>query len=218
MKTLVAIVLLSYLVGAIPWSWLLTRLRGVDLRRVGSGNLGATNTFRALGAPAAILVLLLDIAKGWVAPTILARVRLDTPVVDPALLPVCAGVAAVVGHIFSPYLGLRGGKGIATSAGAFMAIEPRALVVALMAFLFGVLVTRGIVSVGSLLGTLALPGAVYFEQAREAQPLWGEVVLTSALALLIVAKHTSNLRRLVHGQEKRLFGSRAASPNARRSP
>jgi acyl phosphate:glycerol-3-phosphate acyltransferase len=218
MKTLAAIVLVSYLVGAIPWSWLLTRLRGVDLRRVGSGNLGATNTFRALGAPAAILVLLLDIAKGWVAPTYFARLRLDTPAVDPALLPVCAGVAAVAGHIFSPYLGMRGGKGIATSAGAFLAIEPRALVVALIAFLVGVFVSRGIVSVGSLLATLTLPCAVYFEQARQPQPLWGEVVLTAALTLLIVAKHTSNLRRLVHGQEKRLFGSRMASPGVRRSP
>lgn len=211
MKTVAVVLLVSYLVGAIPWSWLLVRLRrGVDLRQVGSGNLGATNTYRALGAPGAILVLVLDILKGWIAPAGFARLRLDAPAFDPALLPACAGFAAIAGHIFPPYLRFRGGKGIATSAGAFLALEPRALLIAFAAFLVGVLATRGIVSVGSLLGALALPFAVYGFQARAPQPNWGTVAVAVAVTLLLFSKHTSNLRRLVRGEEKRIFGTRRA--------
>jgi glycerol-3-phosphate acyltransferase PlsY len=218
MKTVVVVLLVSYLVGAIPWSWLLVRLRrGVDLRQVGSGNLGATNTYRALGAQGAILVLGLDILKGWIAPAGFARLRLDTPVVDPSLLAALAGFAAIAGHIFPPYLRFRGGKGIATSAGAFLALEPRALVIAFAAFLAGVVATRGIVSVGSLLGALALPFAVFGFQARNPQPAWGTVVAAAAVTVLLFAKHTANMRRLVRGEEKRIFGSRRTASGAPRS-
>jgi glycerol-3-phosphate acyltransferase PlsY len=219
MKTVAVVLLVSYLVGAIPWSWLLVRLRrGVDLRQVGSGNLGATYTYRALGAPAAVLVLVLDILKGWIAPVGFARLRLDAPAFDPALLPACAGFAAIAGHIFPPYLRFRGGKGIATSAGVFLALEPRALVIAFAAFLVGVVATRGIVSVGSLLGALVLPFAVYGLQSRALEPAWGTVAVAAAVTLLLFVKHTANIRRLVRGEEKRIFGSRGARPDAASQP
>lgn len=219
MKTVVVVLLVSYLVGAIPWSWLLVRVRrGVDLRQIGSGNLGATNTYRALGASGAIAVLALDILKGWVAPAGFARMRLDTPTVDPIVLPALAGFAAILGHIFPVYMGFRGGKGIATSAGVFLALEPMALAIAAVVFLAGVLASRGIVSVGSLLGALALPLAAYGIEARAPEPSWAVVALAGALTVVLFVKHAANLRRLVHGEEKRLFGPRAAAGATRPDP
>jgi len=206
-RTLIVVLLLSYLVGAVPWSWLVVRLvRGIDLRRVGSGNLGATNTFRVLGAPGGILVLLLDILKGWIAPAGFARLRLDTPPIDAGLLATLAGAAAIVGHIFPVYLGFRGGKGIATTAGVFLALEPRALAIAFAAFALGLAASRGIVSVGSLLAALVLPAAIWWVGVRQGAPAWDRVAIGTALAVLIWVKHTSNLSRLLRGQEQRTFG------------
>ena len=111
-------VALSYLLGTIPWSYLAARLlRGLDLRRVGSGNLGATNVFRALGGRAALAVLVLDAAKGAVPVLVFAPSVAPAPLGEADFATVCA-VGAVLGHMFPFYLGFRGGKGIATSAGA----------------------------------------------------------------------------------------------------
>jgi glycerol-3-phosphate acyltransferase PlsY len=213
MTTLAAVLLLSYLVGTVPWSFLAGKLvGGLDLRRVGSGNLGASNTFRALGARVAGPVLLLDVLKGLVAPLVLARLRLDTPPVSDAALAALAGIAAIVGHIFPVYLGFRGGKGIATSAGVFAALQPQAFLVAFAVFVIAFAATRGIVSVGSLLAALALPLAVWGLGARRGGPEWSHLAVAAGLALLIWIKHASNLERLLHGTEKSLFdrGARLA--------
>jgi glycerol-3-phosphate acyltransferase PlsY len=212
MTTLVVVIGMSYLVGAIPWSWLAVRVaRGTDLRQVGSGNLGATNTYRALGVPGALLVLVLDMLKGWVAPAGFARLRLDQPPVDAATLAVLAGAAAIAGHVFSVYLRFRGGKGIATTAGVFLALEPRALAIAFVAFAVGVLATRGIVSAGSLLSALVLPFAVYFVGTRSGTVSWPLMLLAIGLTALIWLKHRSNLARLARGEEKRLFGPKGGA-------
>lgn len=216
MMTLAAVVVLSYLVGAIPWSLLVTRWRkGIDLRTVGSGNLGATNTFRALGAKGGVAVLALDIGKGAAATLGLARLRIDTPPIGAESLALAAGVAAILGHIFPVYLGFRGGKGIATTAGAFLGLQPAACGLAFAAFGAGMLLSRGIVSVGSLSAALTLPVAVYALEVRSGTPSVVQIAAAAALAVLIVLKHTQNIARLRRGQEKSLFRRDAVPPAGR---
>jgi glycerol-3-phosphate acyltransferase PlsY len=200
---------LSYLVGAIPWSWLAGRyIGGLDLRQVGSGNLGASNTFRALGARVALPVLLLDIMKGVAAALGFARLAPDGGAATASLWATLCGVVAIIGHMFPVYLGFRGGKGIATAAGAFGALEPLAFGVSGVVFLLAFAATRGIVSVGSLLGTLALPIAMYVIGARagtlEPARLW----VVCVLVLVVWIKHASNISRLRHGSEKSVLRRR----------
>lgn len=216
MITLAAVIALSYLVGAIPWSLLVTRwVKGIDLRTVGSGNLGATNTFRALGAKGAIGVLVLDAGKGAVAPLCFARLRFDPPPVAAETLALLAAVAAIVGHIFPVYVGFRGGKGIATTAGAFLGLQPAAGAIAVGAFVLGLVGSRGIVSVGSLCGALTLPLAVFVLGRRQGSPPGLLFAAATALSLLIVLKHRQNLTRLWRGQEKSVFRRQPVPPAGR---
>jgi glycerol-3-phosphate acyltransferase PlsY len=202
MITLAVVVIASYLVGAVPWSLLIVRwVKGIDLRTVGSGNLGATNTFRALGARGGLVVLALDIGKGFVAPGVIAHLRIDPPPIPGDGLALAAGLAAILGHMFPVYTRFRGGKGIATTAGVFLGLEPRACLVAIAAFALGFGASRGIVSVGSLAASLVLPFAVYALGPHGGATAAVHVAVASALAVLIWAKHSSNLARLVHGRE-----------------
>jgi len=213
MTTVIVVVVLAYLVGGIPWSLLVVRwAKGIDLRRVGSGNLGASNVYRVLGAPGAVVVLALDIAKGAVAPLALARLQIDPPALAPAPLALAAGIAAIAGHIFPPYLRFRGGKGIATTAGVFAALEPRACAIAFAAFVVALLASRGIVSVGSLVAALVLPFAVWGIGTARGTVVWLHVGAAAALAVLIWIKHASNLGRLLRGEEKSLFRRDAGRP------
>jgi glycerol-3-phosphate acyltransferase PlsY len=209
MTTVVAILAVAYLVGGIPWSLLVVRwTKGLDLRRVGSGNLGASNVYRVLGAKGALAVLGLDMAKGVVAPLAIARLRFDAPPVGSDVLALLAGVAAIAGHVFPPYVGFKGGKGIATTAGVFAALEPRAFGVAFAAFALALAASRGIVSVGSLLAALVLPIAVWAAGAARGAVPWLHVGAAAALAVLIWVKHAANLGRLARGEEKSLFRKR----------
>ena len=205
--------LLSYLVGGIPWSWLAGRLiGGIDLRRVGSGNLGATNTYRALGARVAIPVLVLDVLKGYAAPALCARLAGPGPFA-PATHATLCGLLAILGHMFSPYLGLRGGKGVATAAGVFAALEPIALLVALAVFVLAFALSGGIVSVGSLLASIALPVAM--RVARGGDIDRARLALVAALVVLVWVKHTANIGRLRRGQEPSLLSRRRGALAAR---
>jgi glycerol-3-phosphate acyltransferase PlsY len=207
--TLAMVLLLSYLIGAIPWSWLAARLVGdVDLRTVGSGNLGATNTFRALGARVAIPVLILDILKGvaavlWVAPVATGQTALSTD----TTANLC-GLAAILGHMYPVYLGFRGGKGIATSAGVFLALEPVALGMCFLAFVLTFALSGGIVSLGSLVSSLVLPVAVYGVGQFHGHVDLGRLVVSLALVVVVWLRHTSNIARLMHGEEKSVFAAR----------
>jgi acyl phosphate:glycerol-3-phosphate acyltransferase len=198
----------SYLLGAIPSSYVVGRaVRGIDLREHGSGNLGATNTFRVLGWRLSLPVLAYDIFKGW-APVALF------PLVDgsPAWWWALAyGVAAVLGHVFSLFVGFRGGKGVATGAGVFLALAPPAAVLALLVWGGLVWATR-IVSVGSIAAALVIPPAVLVTQGV-GPVLW----LSVGLALFVIVAHRANIARLVRGEEQR-FGRRGtadAGPQAR---
>ena len=191
------IIAAAYLIGSIPFALILARRWGAaDLRRVGSGNLGAANVLRASGVTAGVLVAALDIAKGAVS-VVLAQ-RLGGAGAGPA----AAGVAAIVGHVYPVWLGFRGGKGVATACGVFTVLTPLAVPPALAIFLASVWITRYI-SVGSVLASVVLPTAAYV--IGSPGPVVGAAVAASALILF---RHRSNLARLREGTERR-FGARA---------
>jgi len=191
METIVA-VLLGYLVGSVPFAFLLSRRRGIDLRRVGSGNVGASNVLRTSGVRMAVLAMCLDAVKGAVAVLVAQRIAAGPT------SPVAAGVAAIVGHIYPIWLGWRGGKGVATSAGMFAVLAPAALAIASGVFILGVSVTRYI-SVGSLAGVVTL--AIATAAGDAPPPVIAGAVLT---ALLIIHGHRGNVSRLRSGTERRL--------------
>lgn len=189
-------VTLAYLVGSIPFAFLLSRHHGVDLRHAGSGNVGATNVLRTTGVRAAMLAMVLDGAKGSVA--VLVAQFLSAGVVA----SVAAAVASVVGHVYPVWLRFRGGKGVATAAGAFAVLAPAALGAAAAVFLVAITVTR-VMSVGSIAGAVTLAIAAAVSDAPAAVALGA-----TACALVVVYRHRDNLGRLAAGTERRIGGER----------
>ena len=190
----IVLILVSYLVGAIPFGLVLSRGSGIDIRRQGSGNIGATNVARLLGKKLGCCTLLLDVAKGYL-PMYVAGLLLAGTDNAKTVVALC-GAAAITGHMFPVYLGFKGGKGVATGLGVFLYLAPRALLLCLVVFMSAVGMT-GYVSLGSLLASAAiLPGLLF----------WGEPVWKMLLALYVVAmiwlKHHQNIRRLLKGTEK----------------
>lgn len=192
----------SYLLGAVPTSYLAARLfRGIDLRDHGSRNLGATNLYRVLGWRYAIPVGLLDAAKGLV-PVLVFAPRVSSS----ELFALICGLVAVVGHVFSVFVGFKGGKGVATAAGVMLALTPAALGVAVLVWAALVYLT-GYVSVGSIVAAAIFPLAVYLlEPPDQPAMLWLDI----AVAAAIVWFHRGNIQRLFKGTENR-FGRHAAS-------
>lgn len=187
------LVVIAYLLGSISFAVLLVRLKtGRDIRQEGSGNAGATNVLRAHGKKLAILVALLDVAKG-AAGVLLVRLVTADPRYAAA-----AGFAAVLGHVFPVFYGFRGGKGVATAVGAFFALAPLAMALSVAVFLIVVLLTR-YVSVGSVVAMTLLPLLAGVLGAPQAV-----VIAAAATAVLVMFKHLENLKRLARGEERRL--------------
>ena len=213
----------AYLLGSIPTGYLAGRAKGIDIRTVGSGNIGATNTMRALGKPAGMVVLLIDALKGyaacvflcplifsWFAPHpsgLFQQFRDEPPELQIRFFAI-AGIFAVLGHDFACWLRFKGGKGIATSAGVFLALAPLALGIALGVWIIVFAMGR-YVSVASIAAAVALPAAVWFLPPHNL--LLG--IATTALGLLAIAKHKGNIERLFNGTERR-FGEKPATPEA----
>ena len=198
--TLVLWVIASYLVGAIPTSYLVVRLlKGQDLRTLGSGNLGATNLYRVLGWKYAVPVGIFDLLKGTVPVLVFAPLAGGGD-----RTAILLGLAAVVGHVFSIFAGFRGGKGVATGAGVVLGLAPWAFVAALITWII-LVKASGYVSLGSLGAALMLPPAVYLLHPERRPMIW----LFAGLAGAIVIFHRANIRRLLAGTENR-FGRRAA--------
>lgn len=195
-----AVVIGSYLIGSIPFALLLGRLRGVDVRRIGSGNVGATNVLRAAGAGAGIAVLVCDVLKG-VAAVFIARYTIGTPAGEMA-----AGIAAVVGHDWSVFIKFRGGKGVATAAGALFVMVPIGGAVGLGVFALVAALSR-YASLGSLVGSavgLVLVGILF----AVGQVEHVEYVIYIAVAVaLIFFRHRENIAKLLSGTEAR-FGQK----------
>lgn len=187
-----AAVTLGYFAGSIPFAFLVARRRGVDLRRSGSGNVGATNVLRTSGVPLAVTAMMLDAMKGAVAVLIAQRLT------EGPATPVAAGLAAIIGHVYPVWLQFRGGRGVATAAGVFAVLTPLALAIAAVAFVLAVFVTRYI-SVGSVTAALTLAAAAVIDDPPNAV-VAGAIVA----ALVIVHRHRANLARLVAGTEPRI--------------
>ncbi len=214
------IVIVSYLLGSIPFGYLLVRVfRGQDVRKSGSGNIGATNVARTGSKGLGILTLLLDAAKGYVAVAftfwLAARHDIERPTsagIDGGatarvsghtvlLLAALAAFMAILGHMFTVWLRFKGGKGVAAAAGSFVALAPRAMLVALILFVAVVALTR-YVSLGSMVAGAAFPLCVWWltPAERVTAPI---LLLIAASSLLIIVRHKDNIRRLLAGTENR---------------
>ena len=185
-------ILASYLLGATPTSYIAGKARrggGIDLRDHGSKNLGATNVYRILGWKYAIPVALVDIAKGAVPVLVFSH---------PVWLSIAVGAAAVLGHMFSPYVSFKGGKGVATAAGMFLALAPVAVLLAIP--IWGIcLWLTGYVSLSSIIAVLSVPLSVALLQPNSSSVFWASIVLVA----LIVFAHRRNISRLIAGTENR---------------
>lgn len=195
----------AYLLGSIPFGLLLAHVfGGKDVRKAGSGNIGATNVSRVAGPVAGILTLLLDAAKGYAAVLLAARLTDDA-----ATWLMIAGISALLGHCFPLWLHCKGGKGVATAAGVFLALSPFAMLSALAVFILVVMFWR-YVSLGSLAAAAAMPLLMYFLWApHHAPPL---VVTFGSLAIsgLVIYKHDANMQRLIEGTEAKFSFRRSA--------
>jgi glycerol-3-phosphate acyltransferase PlsY len=209
MASLLAALAIGYLSGSLPWGlWLGRWLRGVDVRTLGSRNLGATNVYRSLGPAIGVPVLLLDIAKGalptWLVPGL--ALSADFPG-GSEWCRLAVGLAAVLGHLFTVFAGFKGGKGVATTAGVLLALSPVAFAVFATVFVLSVAVTR-FISLGSMLGSLAFAGTLgVVTPGGVRSPTFGFGV---ALALLVIMRHRENIVRLARGEERR-FSFRGGS-------
>ena len=184
---------LSYFAGSIPTGlWLGLWLKGVDIREHGSKNIGATNTLRTLGKPLGTAALAGDVAKGVVAVLFCSRLGVWEH------LPLLCGVTAIVGHVFSCFVKFKGGKGVATSTGVFFGLAPLATAIAAVVFFVVVFTTR-MVSAASVSAAIALGVLIWF--LGTSLPLQA---LTTAVALLVVIRHRSNIQRILQGTESKL--------------
>ncbi|MFQ5510328.1 MAG: glycerol-3-phosphate 1-O-acyltransferase PlsY [Candidatus Krumholzibacteriia bacterium] len=204
MMGLLIVIAVGYIAGAVPFSYMAGKaFAGIDLREHGSGNLGASNSFRYLGPWVAILVLVADVAKGF-APAYFAPDLAAASEVPGHWLMLAAGFSAVIGHMFSLFVGFKGGKGVATTAGAFMALAPLVLLWAFVVFAIVLGATR-IVSVASMSAAVALPVVVFvLDWFGFASYHWSLLALAAAITAVVLTKHRSNIRRLVAGQEPAL--------------
>jgi acyl phosphate:glycerol-3-phosphate acyltransferase len=214
MFLLTAIVILSYLVGSIPTGILITKaVKGIDIRNYGSGNAGGTNVMRVLGWKHGLLVILLDALKGVIAVVIIARLHYGnipfeniTPFDDFTLVQIIAGIAAVVGHIWTVFASFRGGKGIATALGMLLILVTVDMLIAVGVFILVVTISR-YVSLGSLLGAISVPLTLIIREnffnvnIQGYRTILPFVILVS---LLVIFTHRKNVVRILNGQENRV--------------
>jgi glycerol-3-phosphate acyltransferase PlsY len=202
--TLLGIVVIAYLLGSIPFGILVTRIFGTkDIRTSGSGNIGAANVTRVAGPAAGILTLALDTSKGYVAVWLAARYSHDS-----AMWMTIAGLAVLLGHCFPIWLNFKGGKGVATALGVFLALCVPAAAAAVVLFAL-VAAYWKYVSLGSIAAAAAMPLLIYFLWAPHHAPPTIIIFGTMAATLLIIYKHDANIQRLVEGVEPKFSASKS---------
>lgn len=212
MEKLIVLFLLSFLIGSIPTGAIIARIKGVNLRNIGSGNIGATNVLRALGKEAAIITLIGDISKG-IIPVFLARYLLsnidiqtthfagiDAYITTPQILiEGVVGLFAILGHNYSVFLKFKGGKGVATSLGVILAISPHVAVITATIWMF-TLARSGYSSLSALVSFGLLPLSIYIaDRSNE------KIIIVAVIAILIFIRHIPNIKRLINGTESRVF-------------
>ena len=214
MLLLAIIILLSYLVGSIPNSIIISKaVKGIDIRKHGSGNAGGTNVMRVLGWKHGLLVILLDALKGAIAVVVIARLHYGplpftniSPFDDFTLVQIIAGMAAVVGHIWTVFASFKGGKGIATALGMMLMLITVDMLIALGVFVLVVSISR-YVSLGSILTAIAVPSVLYIRENVFHVDIIGYDILFPfivAMSLLVIFTHRKNLVRLFNGSESKI--------------
>ncbi len=193
-------ILAAYLMGAIPNGLLLARLKGIDLQKTGSGNIGATNVFRCVGKSWGIAAFLLDAVKGFVPAFVFPQLMESAP----GWLGLACGVAAVAGHNWPVWLKFKGGKGVSTSAGMLLGIAPAAVGIGFAAFALTLLITRW-VSLSSIVAALVVPTAYIVMEGTDNRLLAGALIV---MGVLVIFKHRANIGRLLKGTEPHIFGKK----------
>lgn len=202
----------GYVCGALPFGYWAGRLKGIDIRQHGSGNIGATNVIRVLGKVIGIPVFLLDMMKGWL-PVVLAASWMNATGAEPQMIStakVLAGFCAVLGHMFTFFLSFKGGKGIATTAGVLLGVSLAGFIGGWIAWLI-VFFASKYVSLASIAAALAVPSSMALVMAREER--WDGVLLGFGIVVMVLAiyKHRSNIKRLIAGTENRAGAAKKPS-------
>ena len=200
-------IIISYLIGGIPFGYLIAVIKGIDIRAEGSGNIGATNVGRVLGKKYGLIIFILDMLKGFIVvffiPAFVSSAVNILTTTDNLLVVLC-GFCAVLGHAFPVYLKFKGGKAVATSFGVFIWLVPISIAIAFGVWLLTVIVTR-YVSLGSMIGSLSLVGVIVIVVDSPFGDNIYLTVMSVAVAILIIARHTSNIQRIIAGTEKKVF-------------
>lgn len=206
LKALLIGIPIAYLIGSISFAYLAGRLlKGIDLREFGSGNLGSTNTIRVLGKGPGIIVQVLDILKGVIPVYLITQLGTDSGITGESLviLQISAGMTAILGHIYTLFLKFQGGKGVNTTAGVFLYLAPGPILIAALVFI-AVFYTTRYVSLGSIMAALSLPLILVTQKYGFSSNISPTLIGFSVLiALLVIAKHKSNIERLLAGTENK---------------
>jgi acyl phosphate:glycerol-3-phosphate acyltransferase len=226
MINMVIVVLLSYLVGSIPTSVMLSKWRhGFDIRSKGSGNAGGTNVFRVLGWKSGVFIIVMDALKGVLATTVVARLFWDptlpfynhTPFDDFTIIQMICGGAAIIGHVLTVFAGFKGGKGIATGAGMLIGIAPTEFAVSIGVFFIFLFAFR-YVSLGSIMAAVAFPLSLiirYNILSDEIHSYKTLVFFSIGIALFLIYSHRANIKRLVEGTERKITGFKRKTESAK---
>lgn len=208
----IVLVILSYLIGGVPFGLLIGKSRGIDIRSAGSGNIGATNVMRVVGKSWGILTLVLDALKGLGAVLLAQFAGAEAP----EWLGLACGCAAILGHSYPVYLKFKGGKGVATSAGVLIGVAPAAFGVGIGVFAVLFALFR-YVSLGSIAAAIAVPVASFLFARSHDEPNYFTTYVLVVLGVVVIWRHRENIRRLLAGTENRVGGSRQASSSLRDS-
>lgn len=199
---------IAFFSGSLPTALIMGKMKGIDLRTVGSGNIGATNAFRVLGKSWGITCLIIDAFKGWAPAVWCSRgaFAVDPATLAPSTWMLIVGLAAVAGHTLSPWLKFKGGKGVATSLGIFLAVAPAPVLICLIIGI-ALIAFTGYVSLASITGSALLPILVFAFSPAESRP-WPVIALSVVLGVFVIYKHRENINRLMSGTENKIIGAK----------
>lgn len=203
----IVFMIISFLIGGIPFGKIIAGIKGIDITKEGSGNIGATNVFRTVGKVWGVIVLILDALKGAI-PTFVSMVVWQKNVISFYLpeIYVFVGISAILGHIFSPFMGFKGGKGVATSLGVFLVLTPTGTLVGAIVFLVFVLVFR-IVSISSIAASVAVFSYLLVSSILKGNIGSNYILISSTFVvmLFIIIRHIPNIKRIIKGEEKKIL-------------
>ena len=206
MLNMLLMIAISYLMGSIPTSIIAGKLlKGIDIRKEGSGNAGATNVFRVLGWKAGLVVLLIDMLKGWIPTVYVSQLGMDSGLGWHAInYQIIAGISAMFGHIWTIFASFKGGKGVGTGAGMIIGLAPVPVLVCIIVFIVTVWLTR-FVSLGSILASITFMAVVFVQKFALNQPVPIELLIFSVfIPVLIIFTHRANVKRLLKGEENKI--------------